>query len=410
MSPDATLAPALPEAVAPPSPQHQRATRAAQSPIHRWKTMATVGLRMMVHDKLKMVGTLVGVVFAVLLSNQQAGTFLGLLGKNTMFIENAAADLWILPPNLETLASGKFISEGIARQAPGVRGVAWAEPLLFGGGLIAIPGGSSEAVAIVGTRLPAAKGGPWNMVAGTPDVLKNPDTMIFEDGVRDTFGGLNLGSVREVNGRNVQVGGFTWGLLPFGPAYAFAEYDLARQLLHVDSDRTHFVLVGVADGESPIEVRDRLRARFPEVQVVTREEFTKSTTRYVLGRTAIGVTLGTSTAFGLLIGFVIVALTTFSAVVDNIREFGTLKAIGATTWDLAKLLLAQSVAYGLLGSLIGLTLVTRIADGIRSPKFAIVLPPAMAVGTTIGMVVLCAVASSFALVRLRNLEPAMVFR
>jgi putative ABC transport system permease protein len=213
-----------------------------------------------------------------------------------------------------------------------------------------------------------------------------------------------------VNGRNVQVGGFTWGLLPFGPAYAFAEYDLARQLLHVDSDRTHFVLVGVADGESPIEVRGRLRARFPDVQVVTREEFTKSTTRYVLGRTAIGVTLGTSTAFGLLIGFVIVALTTFSAVVDNIREFGTLKAIGATTWDLAKLLLAQSVAYGLLGSVIGLTLVTRIADGIRSPKFAIVLPPAMAVSTTIGMVALCAVASSFALIRLRNLEPAMVFR
>jgi putative ABC transport system permease protein len=372
--------------------------------------MATVGLRMMVHDKLKMLGTLVGVVFAVLLSNQQAGTFLGLLGKNTMFIENAGADLWILPPNLETLAAGKFIPEAIARQAPGVRGVAWAEPLLFGGGLIAIPGGSSEALTIVGTRLPAAKGGPWNMVAGTPEVLENPDTMIFEDGVRDTFGGLNLGSVREVNGRNVQVGGFTWGLLPFGPAYSFAEYDLARQLLHVDSDRTHFVLVGVAEGESSIEVRDRLRARFPDVQVVTREEFTKSTTRYVLGRTAIGVTLGTSTAFGLLIGFVIVALTTFSAVVDNIREFGTLKAIGATTWDLAKLLLAQSVAYGLLGSVIGLTLVTRIADGIRSPKFAIVLPPSMAVTTTIGMVVLCAVASSFALVRLRNLEPAMVFR
>jgi putative ABC transport system permease protein len=408
MSPDATLAPALPETVA--APHRPRATRAAPNLIHRWRTMATVGLRMMVHDKLKMLGTLVGVVFAVLLSNQQAGTFLGLLGKNTMFVENAGADLWILPPNLETLAAGKFIPEAIARQAPGVRGVAWAEPLLFGGALIAIPGGSSEAITVVGTRLPAAKGGPWNMVSGTPDVLKNPDTMIFEDGVRDTLGGLNLGSVREVNGRNVQVGGFTWGLLPFGPSYSFAEYDLARQLLHVDSDRTHFVLVGIAKGERVLDVKHALAARFPDVQVLTQEEFMKSTTRYVLGRTAIGVTLGTSTVFGLLIGFVIVALTTFSAVVDNIREFGTLKAIGATTWDLAKLLLAQSVAYGLLGSVIGLTLVTRIADGIRSPKFAIVLPPQMAIGTTIGMVVLCAVASSFALIRLRNLEPAMVFR
>jgi putative ABC transport system permease protein len=123
-----------------------------------------------------------------------------------------------------------------------------------------------------------------------------------------------------------------------------------------------------------------------------------------------GVTFGTSTAFGLIIGFVIVALTTFSAVIDNIREFGTLKAIGATNWDLAKLLLAQSIAYALLGSLIGLTIVTRIADAIRSPKFALVLPPELAVGTAIGMLFLCTLASSFALLRLRKLEPAMVFR
>jgi putative ABC transport system permease protein len=405
---DLANAPALDApAAAPPRAAPRRAQRGAGL---RFWTMARVGLRMMVHDKLKMLGTLIGVVFAVLLSNQQAGTFLGLLGKNTMFIDNAGADIWVMPPNSEALAGGKFIPESIWRQARGVSGVAWAEPLLFGGGTIAVPGGSAEAVTIIGTRLPAAKGGPWNMVAGDSSVLRSPDTMVFEDGVRDMLGGLNLGSVREVNGRNVQVGAFTWGLLPFGPAYAFADYDLARLLLHVDADRTHFILVGVEKGQDPAAVRDALQARFPDVKVVTRDDFRRSTTRYVLGRTAIGVTLGTSTVFGLLIGFVIVALTTFSAVIDNIREFGTLKAIGATTWDLAKLLLAQSIAYGLLGSLIGLTLVTRIADVVRSPKFAIVLSPTMAVGTTLGMIVLCTVASSFALIRLRNLEPAMVFR
>ncbi len=383
--------------------------RPAKSPLLRWRTMTRLGLRMMVHDKLKMIGTLVGVVFAVLLSNQRAGTFLGLLKKNTMFIDSAGADVWIVPPNTEALAA-KPIPEVISRQARGVEGVAWSEPLLFGAAQVSIPGGASEAVTVVGTRLPAMRAGPWNVVAGSPRVLGDPDTMIFEDGVRDTFGGLNLGSVREVNGRNVQVGGFTWGLLPFGPAYAFAEYDLGRLLLKVDSDRTSFILVGVEPGRDVAAVRDELQARFTDVKVVTREDFKASTTRYVLGRTALGVTLGTSTVFGLLIGFVIVALTTFSAVIDNLREFGTLKAIGATNWDLAKLLFAQSVAYGLLGSLVGLLLVTRIADAVRSPKFAILLPPAMAVGTTVGMVILCTVASSFALVRLRKLEPAMVFR
>jgi putative ABC transport system permease protein len=363
-----------------------------------------------VHDKLKMMGTLVGVVFAVLLSNQQAGTFLGLLKKNTMFIDSAGADVWILPPNTETLAPGKYIDEAISRQARGIEGVAWAEPLLFGGGQIAIPGGSAEALTIVGTKLPGLRGGPWNMVAGSPEALAAPDTMIFEDGVRDTLGGLNLGSVREVNGRNVQAGGFTWGLLPFGPAYAFAEYDLARVLLHVDADRANFVLVGVQGGHDVAQVRAALADRFPDVKVVTAPDFARSTVRYLLVRSALGVTFGTSTFFGLVVGFVIVALTTFSAVIDNIREFGTLKAIGATNFDLAKLLLAQSVAYALLGSLVGLTLVTRVADGIRSPKLAVILTPELAVGTTIVMLILCTLASSFALVRLRKLEPAMVFR
>jgi putative ABC transport system permease protein len=384
--------------------------RKPAAPLLRWRSMTRIGLRMMVHDKLKMLGTLVGVVFAVLLSNQQAGTFLGLLKKNTMFIDSAGADIWIVPPTTEALQAAKPIPEVISRQARGVPGVAWAEPLLFGAAQVALPGGAAEAVTVVGTRLPALRGGPWNMVAGEPGVLANPDTMIFEDGVRDTLGGLNLGSVREVNGRNVQVGGFTWGLLPFGPSYAFAEYDLARMILKVDSDRTHFILVGVEKGASVDEVRGRLAKAFPDVKVMTGEALSRSTVNYVLGRTAIGVTLGTSTIFGLIIGFVIVSLTTFSAVVDNIREFGTLKAIGATTWDLAKLLLAQSVAYALLGSVIGLLLVTRIADLIRSPKFAIVIPPALAGGTTLAMILLCTLASSFALVRLRKLEPAMVFR
>jgi len=395
-----------PLAIPPPAVK----ARPGRHVLLRWRTMVRVGLRMMVHDKLKMIGTLVGVVFAVLLSNQQAGTLMGLLKKNTMFIESSQADIWVVPPNTEQLAPGKFIPEAIAVQARGIAGVAWAEPLLFGGGQVAVPGGSSEAVTVIGTKLPGLRGGPWNMVSGTPEVLRNDDTMIFEDGVRDTLGGLNLGSVREVNGRNVQVGGFTWGLLPFGPAYAFADYDLARLLLKVESDRTNFILIGVTPGQSVTAVRDALQARFTDVQMVTTADFTKRTLRYLLVKSALGVTFGTSTAFGLIVGFVIVALTTFSAVLDNIREFGTLKAIGATNWDLAKLLFAQSIAYALLGSLIGLTLVTRVADGIRSPKFAIIITPTLAVGTTLMMIVLCIVASSFALIRLRKLEPAMVFR
>jgi putative ABC transport system permease protein len=384
--------------------------RRKASPLLRWRSMARVGIRMMFHDKLKMIGTLAGVIFSVLLTSQQAGTFIGLLQKNTMFLDNAGADLWILPPTTESLQPGKTIPSAAAVEARVLPGVAWAEPLLFGGGNVALPGGGSEAVQVVGTRLPRLAGGPWNIVAGSAAALARPDTMLFEDSEREKLGGLNLGSVREVNGRDVTVGGFTWGLLPFGPSFAFADFDLARELLKIDSDQAHFVLVGAEPGADLGKLKQELAARLPATLIMTRDEFSRSTVHYILVRTAIGVTLGTSAAFGLVIGFVIVALTTFSAVIDNLREFGTLKAIGATTWDLAKLLLVQSTVYALLGSLIGLALVTQVANAIRSPKFALILPPKLLLAMPAAMIVLCILASSLALVRLRKLEPAMVFR
>jgi putative ABC transport system permease protein len=247
-------------------------------------------------------------------------------------------------------------------------------------------------------------------VAGDRAALGRRDTMFFEDSEREKLGGLNLGSVRELSGHRVIVGGFTWGLLPFGPSYAFADFDLARELLRSPSDQASFILVGVEAGADPAAGAARLQAQLPDTKVMTSRAFQGSIVNYLLTRTSIGISFGTSTLFGLIVGFVVVALSMFSAVIDNLREFGTLKAIGATNWDLARLLLVQSVCYALLGSLVGLAAVTQIAGAIRSPQLAVILPPEMLIGTTVGMVLLCIFASSLALFRLRNLEPAMVFR
>ncbi|MFO0593543.1 MAG: ABC transporter permease [Polyangiaceae bacterium] len=376
----------------------------------RWQAMATAAVRMMFHGKLKMIGTLFGVVFAVILSNQQAGTFLGLLGKNTMLVDNVGADVWILPPNAVQITAGPTLSDSALMQARTTPGVAWAEPLLYGGGSLARGDGGTEAITIVGVKLPEMRGGPWNVVAGSKDALSQPDTMLFEDSQRDKFGGMNLGSVREVNGRKVRAGGFTWGLVPFGPALAFADYDLARLLLHTEANRLNFVIIGVEPGRDVKAVAADIAARVPEAKVMTSKDLRSSTIDYILWRTAIGVTFGTATLFGLIVGFVIVALTMFSAILDNIREFGTLKAIGATNGDLAFLLVVQSVLYAVMGSLVGLSVVSMMANGMRSAQLAMLLPAWLFGGTFVMMLGLCLVASSLSLVRLRKLEPAMVFR
>ena len=71
-----------------------------------WAQMARLGIKMMFHDRAKLAGTLLGVVFATVLMIQQLGVFGGLLYKNTQFVDNATADLWVVPPATEQLASG----------------------------------------------------------------------------------------------------------------------------------------------------------------------------------------------------------------------------------------------------------------------------------------------------------------
>jgi putative ABC transport system permease protein len=374
--------------------------------------MARVGLRMALHDRMKFTAALIGVVFAVLLSNQQAATFLAIVNRNVMVVDaNPDVDIWITPPQTEILQPGKLLSQAPLDQARGMPGVAWAEPILIGGATISRPEGGSEQAVLIGTRGPAWRGGPFNVVAGSRDALAEPDSMIFEDSDREKFGGLNLGSVREVNGRRIKVVGFTWGLVPFGPSsYAFADFDLARELMHTDADQSSVILVGVKPGVDRALVARELQKRMGTEQVSTSDEFRRTLVDYMLTKTPIGVVLGSSTVIGLLVGFVMVALTMFSAVLDNLREFGTLKALGATTLDLVGLLWAQAIVYGLLGAVVGSVLVGRVAVATRSAQIAMQLPPELLLATAGIAVLLCLVASSVAVLRVRSIEPAMVFR
>ncbi len=387
------------------TPLISRASRAG-----RWQVMGRVGVAMMFHDRLKLFGTLAGVFFAVVLADQQAGIFLGLIEKNTMFITHANADIWIAPPDTTHLMPGRPIPEKALYAARATEGVAWAEPLLFGIASVALPTGGTSEVTLVGTVPPRFAGGPWNIVAGSKDLLNLPDTVMFEDSERDNLGDLNAGSVREVNGHRIRVAGFTWGLLPFAPPFAFANDTLARGLLHVPAGRESFVLAGVQPGVDPRVVAARLRREVPELQVLTRREFEHSTIVFLLTKTALGISLGASTLFGLLIGFVTVSLSMFSSVVDNIRQFGTLKALGATTSDLGRLLCVQALVFASIGSIVGLAVLLEVAGLLRAPSLAVSLPPAVVISTAFVMVVLCIAAAMVSLVRLRKLEPAMVFR
>lgn len=398
-------------AVTAPDPGPRVARPIELAPVHSFRFMARLGVSMLWYDKVKLAGTLVGVAFAVLMSNFQISLFLGLLLRNTMYVDRVEADVWITPRNTQILEGNDgTIPRNVVPVALSVKGVAWSAPLLMGAAGLRLPGGGQKSVRLVGTQLPAARGGPFHVVAGAVPDLAKPDAMFFEDSRREAFGGLNVGSVREVNGHRVQAVGFTSGLLPFGPAYAFSSFDTAREILGTPADETNYVMLGVARGADVDDVVRRLQRTFPDQLVMSRAEIRRRTIVYILKESGIGQSIGMGVAMALFCGFAIVALTMFSAVLDHVREFGTLKAIGATNLDLAKLLFSQAVTCALAGSLVGLAVVAQLVEGIRGAELPMALPPWLMAGTVVGMIVICVAASTMALLRVRSIEPAIVFR
>ncbi|MCK6551420.1 ABC transporter permease [Myxococcota bacterium] len=400
----------LSEEVAVPRDRARSSSDDASLPrLARWRLMVSTGLSMMLHDRLKLAGTIFGVVFAVLICVQQIGVLLGLLSKNTMFVDQSKADVWIAPVGTRLLQSGPLLPRSALYQAKVVPGVELAAPLVFTGASVEKPGGGTEPITLVGTELPHLLGGPWNVVAGRAEDLAQPGAIFFEDSKRDAFGGLNLDSVREVNERQVRVVGFTWGLEAFAPAYSFAEIGLARELAGIPTDRVNFVLVKLAEGADVDATVERLRAAVPSVEVFTTKQFHDRIVKTLLEE-QLGISFGTSVAFGLLIGLVVVSLAMFSSVLENQRQFGTLKALGCSNVDLTLLVLTQSLAYALIGSFVGLGLVTKVAEGIRSPELAVIIPGWLMGLAPIVMIVICLFASLLALSRVWRLEPGMVFR
>ena len=175
------------------------------------------------------------------------------------------------------------------------------------------------------------------------------------------------------------------------------------------SDELSFVLVDVAEGADVARVKADLERRVPSAMVLARDEFHDLIT-YTLLSQQLGITFGVSTLFGLVIGFVIVLLSMYSAVLDNLRELGTLKAIGFSNLDLMRMLVVQAIVYALIGSVLGLGLVAGAAEGIRSANLSLVIPSTLVMITPVAMVVLCVAASFLAFYRAARLEPGIVFR
>jgi putative ABC transport system permease protein len=209
----------------------------------------------------------------------------------------------------------------------------------------------------------------------------------------------------------VRVVGITRGARSFIQSpYIFTSFKNALNLSFVSRGNTVYILVKVAPGHSVAEVRQRLKETLKDVDVYTSREFSKKTRDYWMINTGTGVALLSVALMGLVIGTVIVANTIYTSTTEHLKEFGTLKAVGASNRDLYKIIIEQALINSVIGYGMGMVVSYGVIQIMRKGNLQVLLPWPVLVGIYILTVLMCLWSSTLSIYKVTKIDPALVFK
>ena len=192
--------------------------------------------------------------------------------------------------------------------------------------------------------------------------------------------------------------------------YVFTSYENAKKLCRLRENETNFILVGVNSDYDAAKVVSEVN-KISGLDAFTRSEVRENTIDYYIFETPIGMGFGVSIIIGFFISIVVIVLTIYTATIERIPEFGTLKAIGASVKNLYGILIEQVVISVTLGFVIGLVcsyILRMVITGIT--LLPITITPVSVITVYLLTLILSIFGSFLPIRKLNRIDPAIVFR
>jgi putative ABC transport system permease protein len=392
-------------AAATPSPADLAGPPAAALPM-----VPKLAYRNLFHDRLSLTVTLVGIVFSVVLVAVQFGLYLGSENRIAAMFDHVTADLWVVPYGTKSFDDPALLAGRERHPILSTPGVAGVEELAVGFVNWRKRGGGTTAALLVGSDATRNRALPWDISQGSVAALSAPSAVAVDDTYFGELGINEIGDRAEVNNTQVTVTAVTHGIRSFTTLpYVFTTLATARPLLDAAPDQVSYMLVKVAPGRDIETVRASLAARLPDAEVLTHQEFRKRSLDYWLFETGAGAALIAGAALGIIVGVVIVAQTLYASTKDHLNEFATLRALGASSRYIVKVILMQAILSAVIGYLLGMVLSAVVIWGSSKTTLLIVMTPNLGMllfALTVGM---CTLAAICAIFKVTRIDPAVVF-
>lgn len=386
--------------------------------------MGKIAIKMIVGDKAKYIGIIFGLTFASFIITQQAAIFIGLMTRTYGFItDTGQADIWVTNKGVRYIDDAKPLKNIDLYRVKSISGIKWAVPFYKGLIKARLRNGNYETCNVLGLDTGTLIGGPPKMIEGKIEDLRFPDAIIvnrvgayqklfteYEYEGKKYKVPLRVGDTIEVNFKRAVVIGICETSRTFqSQPVIYTTFSRALEYAPKERKMLSFVLVKAQDPAKIKELCEKITA-ITGLQALTRKEFSMLTVDYYMRNTGIPINFGTAVILGFIIGMAIVGQTFYNFTLDNIRYFGTFKAMGADNRLLVKMIILQAVLVGCIGWGLGVGGASIFGLISAGSELSFRLPFFLLLFSFFSMGSICLMSAVISIRKVISLEPAIVFK
>jgi putative ABC transport system permease protein len=340
----------------------------------------------------------------------QGSVLAGFMRAASKIVDSTDADLWITGRGVKCFEFPVVIERRIFEIARGVPGVASTSRICTRQVQFRKTDGSSQLVILVGADPGIGKGFPLPRLSPDSDVV-DPEALVVDRSNAALLDVQHLPISVEVNNMRARVVGETAGFSSFlGSPYVFTSYNDGARFIQLRPEETMFVLVRLQPGSAAQDVIRGLKSHLPNVDVWTRDEFAERARIYWVSQTGAGGAILMAAVLGFLVGLAVSSQAIYAVTMENIEEFATLKAIGASDSFVRRIIITQALICGAAGYALGVLLTGPAIRGAESSIAWILTPWWLPAGALLPTLAMCVLASVVSVRSALRVEPARVFR
>lgn len=372
--------------------------------------------KMLLHQKGRLLITLTGITIAAVLALVEIAIYLGMMANATALIRHTEGDIWVASKNIQSFDFALPFPADRINTVRALPRIEWAEKILLNYGFIKLANGGREQVQFVAYNPDSGVGAPWSLVEGRASDVKGGRYMIIDKTSEQRLGKLETGTLWEVTFHReyaFRLVGLSEGIKSFTTIpLVFLSYNEMDRLFVAAGwpGQTSYIIAKLKDPKDLAATIQTLRSRMKDNDVFTRDEFIRKTVRYWTVQTGMGMAFFLTAALALLIGGTIVGQTIYASTLEHIREYGTLKAIGAHNQEIYQVIFFQAAASAISGYALAAALVWVMRGGIESVGVPLYLSPTLFVSLFLAILVVCLASAYSSVNRVRTLDPVTVFK